>query len=201
MGDWSKGGVTGQAWMENIHKYKEGLGSKPSGGQCVIHQESEDLFMMPLPPPPFTLMSEAQMLRCCPPKGVLMMLSYSYTGGTPQPWGTPWSRVIYARDSPRVERGTAGGTWIPWNLSFRYILFHGKRLQTMLWHHDAGVNSHQRWKQTRFRVCFHLWCELTSTMNVTEWQVSWTSCAVLTESFFSFSKKKKIFKNFLSSHR
>ena len=23
------------------------------------------------------------------------------------------------------------------------------------------VNSHQRWKQTRFRVCFHLWCELT----------------------------------------
>ena len=38
------------------------------------------------------------------------------------------------------------------------------------------VNSHQRWKQTRFRVCFHLWCELTSTMNVTEWQVSWNSC-------------------------
>ena len=23
------------------------------------------------------------------------------------------------------------------------------------------VNSHQRWKQTRFRVCFHLLCELT----------------------------------------
>ena len=23
------------------------------------------------------------------------------------------------------------------------------------------VNSHQRWKQTRNRVCFHLWCELT----------------------------------------
>ena len=39
----------------------------------------------------------------------------------------------------------------------------------------ARVNSHQRWKQTRFRVCFHLWCELTSTMNVTEWQVSWNS--------------------------
>ena len=36
-----------------------------------------------------------------------------------------------------------------------------KRLQTMLWHHNARVNSHQRWKQTRFRVCFHLWCELT----------------------------------------
>ena len=31
----------------------------------------------------------------------------------------------------------------------------------------------------RFRVCFHLWCELTSTMNVTEWQVSWNSCYVL----------------------
>ena len=51
--------------------------------------------------------------------------------------------------------------WIPWNLSFRYILFHEKRLQTMLWHHNVRVNSHQRWKQTRFRVCFHLWCELT----------------------------------------
>ena len=50
-----------------------------------------------------------------------------------------------------------------------------KRLQTMLWHHNAGVNSHRRWKQTRFRVCFHLWCELTSTMKVTEWQVSWNS--------------------------
>ena len=40
------------------------------------------------------------------------------------------------------------------------------------------VNSHQRWKQPRNRVCFHLWCELTSTMNVTEWQVSWNSCLV-----------------------
>ena len=48
-------------------------------------------------------------------------------------------------------------------------------LQTMLWHHTARVNSHQRWKQMRFRVCFHLWCELTNTMNVTEWQVSWNS--------------------------
>ena len=53
--------------------------------------------------------------------------------------------------------------------------FMKKRLQVMLWHHDARVNSHQRWKQTRFRVCFHLWCELTSTMNVKEWQVSWIS--------------------------
>ena len=56
---------------------------------------------------------------------------------------------------------------------FSCILFHEKRLQTMLWHHNAGVNGHQRWKQTRLRICFHLWCELTSTMNVTEWQVSW----------------------------
>ena len=37
------------------------------------------------------------------------------------------------------------------------------------------VNSQQRWKQTRFRVCFHLCCELTSTINVTEWKVSWNS--------------------------
>ena len=47
----------------------------------------------------------------------------------------------------------------------------------MLWHHNARVNSHQRWKQTRFRVCLHLWCELTSTINITEWQVSWNSWA------------------------
>ena len=38
------------------------------------------------------------------------------------------------------------------------------------------VNSHQRWKQTRFHICFHLRCELTTTMNVTVWQVSWNSC-------------------------
>ena len=55
------------------------------------------------------------------------------------------------------------------------ILFHEKRLQMMLSHHKTTVNSHQRWKQTRFRVCFHLWCELTSTIDVTEWQVSWNS--------------------------
>ena len=40
--------------------------------------------------------------------------------------------------------------WIPWNLSFRYILFHEKWLQTMLWHHNTRVNSHQRWKQTLY---------------------------------------------------
>ena len=40
------------------------------------------------------------------------------------------------------------------------------------------VNSHQRWKQTRLRVCFHLWCELTNTMNVTEWRVSRNSCNI-----------------------
>ena len=45
----------------------------------------------------------------------------------------------------------------------------------MLWHHNARVNSHQRLKQMPFRVCFHLWCELTITMNVTEWHVSWNS--------------------------
>ena len=56
------------------------------------------------------------------------------------------------------------------------LYFMKKRLQTMLWHRNARVNSHQRWKQMQFRICFHLWCELTSTMNVTEWQVSWNSC-------------------------
>ena len=66
-------------------------------------------------------------------------------------------------------------SWIPWNLSFPYILFHEKILQTMQWHHNARVNSHQRWKHTRLNVCFHFCCELTSIMNVTEWQVSWNS--------------------------
>ena len=40
-----------------------------------------------------------------------------------------------------------------------------KRCQTMLGSHNARVNSHQRWKQTRNRVCFHLWCELTITIS------------------------------------
>ena len=69
-------------------------------------------------------------------------------------------------------------TWIPWNLSFRYILFHEKRLQTMLWHHNARVNSHQRWKQTRNRVCFHLWCVLTLAL--------W--CHSIVWSIFSWNK-------------
>ena len=37
--------------------------------------------------------------------------------------------------------------WIPWNLSFRYISFHEIRLQMILWHHNANINSHQRLKQ------------------------------------------------------
>ena len=98
-----------------------------------------------------------------------------------------WLKLL-GIDSTRLQKGlvqqmviqmpplsSLGLTRIPWNLSFRYILFHDKRLQKMLWHLYAKVNSHQRWKQTRFRVCFHLWCELTSKINVTEWQVPWSS--------------------------
>ena len=56
----------------------------------------------------------------------------------------------------------------------------------MLGHYNTRVNSHQRWKQKRFRVCFHLWCELTSTMNVTEWQVPWNSCeAKMSNQFYT----------------
>ena len=54
------------------------------------------------------------------------------------------------------------------------------------------VNSHQRWKQTRFRVCFHLWYELTSTMNVTEWQVSWNSCYNVSSSPYIMYNSKQI---------
>ena len=37
------------------------------------------------------------------------------------------------------------------------------------------VNSHQRWKQTRNRVCFHLWCELTLAL----WchSIVWSPCS------------------------
>ena len=44
-------------------------------------------------------------------------------------------------------------TWIPWNLIVISLhLFHEKRLQTMLWHHNVRVNSHERWKQTHLMV-------------------------------------------------
>ena len=65
----------------------------------------------------------------------------------------------------------------------------------MLWHHYARVNSHQRWKQTRFRVCFHLWCELTITMNVTKWQVSWNSCSA---SFYENTERRRTTRHILS---
>ena len=32
-------------------------------------------------------------------------------------------------------------SWIPWNLSFRCILFNEERLQTMLWHHNTRNES------------------------------------------------------------
>ena len=73
--------------------------------------------------------------------------------------------------------------------AYKYIFIHPRSLAQFLvliiWHivflqiHRSGhtshefhetchsvtcivlVNSHQRWKQTRYCVCFHLWCELT----------------------------------------
>ena len=54
--------------------------------------------------------------------------------------------------------------------------------QTMLWSHNARVNSHQRWKQTRNRVCFHLWCELTSTMSAMHFLL------ISENEFFSWNK-------------
>ena len=43
------------------------------------------------------------------------------------------------------------------NVSRKWILPNMIRAGTA----NASVNSHQRWKQTRNRVCFHPWCELT----------------------------------------
>ena len=91
-----------------------------------------------------------------------------------------WTRLVILADEKMLLQ-----SWIPWNLSFHYKSFHEKRHQTMQWHHKARVNSHQRWKQKQFRICFHLWCELTSTMNVTAWQVSWNSCNVFWNTGFA----------------
>ena len=52
-----------------------------------------------------------------------------------------WAHIYFISEHKLYESCM---TWIPWNLSFRYILFHEKKLQTMLWHHNAIVNSHQR---------------------------------------------------------
>ena len=57
------------------------------------------------------------------------------------------TELIYScffKAPPPSNVPTDQSTWIPWNLSFRYILFHEKRLHTMLWHHNARVNSHQK---------------------------------------------------------
>ena len=48
----------------------------------------------------------------------------------------------------------------------RYISFHKKRLQMMLRHHNARVNSHQRWKQTWSFMEFMSWCYSCITMLV-----------------------------------
>ena len=53
-----------------------------------------------------------------------------------------------------------------------------KDSQMMLRHHNARVNLHRRWKQTRNRVCFHLWCELTLAL--------W--CLSIIWSLFSWNK-------------
>ena len=77
--------------------------------------------------------------------------------------------ITRANSIPITTVDKYGDAWV--GLYVTYAL----TLQTMLWYNNARVNSHQRWKQTRNRVCFHLWCELTSTVKVTEWQVSWNS--------------------------
>ena len=69
------------------------------------------------------------------------------------------------------------------------------RLQTMLWHHNTRVNSHQRWKQMQFRVCFHLWCEQATTMNVTKLEVSWNSWVASSASYI-----RNLF-DFISTYR
>ena len=46
------------------------------------------------------------------------------------------------------------------------------------------VNSHQKWKQTRNRVCFHLWCELTLALwcHSIVWSLfSWNKMTILVE--------------------
>ena len=58
------------------------------------------------------------------------------------------------------------------SITFSVLIAEISQTQIVNWVHEfqetchfvtliVVVNSHQRWKQTRNRFCFHLWCELT----------------------------------------
>ena len=77
-----------------------------------------------------------------------------------------------------------------------------QRLQTMLWCHKGNffsllqlVNSHQRWKQTRNHVCFHLWGELTLALWCHSIVWSLFSCNGMT-SFMEFKHNEKFELNY-----
>ena len=67
------------------------------------------------------------------------------------------------------------GIYVSWDFD---VCLSPKRCQAMLWCVNTRVNSYQRWKQTRNRVCFHLWCELTLAL--------W--CHSIVWSLFSWNK-------------
>ena len=81
-------------------------------------------------------------------------------------------------------------TWIPWKLVFPscfiswkspFLILAGSAFyQIWLGREPIAltvmVNSHQRWKQTRNRVCFHLWCELTLVNCPNHFLAKYTSC-------------------------
>ena len=76
---------------------------------------------------------------------------------------TPFSLVVIRQLWSAKQSDTAHEFHETCHSAIFYVM--KKRLQTLLWHLNVRVNSDQRWKQMRFRICFHLWCELTSTMS------------------------------------
>ena len=93
-------------------------------------------------------------------------------------WGLHLSPASPSSSHGQLETYSTTGliikSWNPWNLSFHCILFHewthylilaGSSFYQIWLGRLTRVNSHQTWKQTRNRVCFHLWCELTSAMS------------------------------------
>ena len=64
--------------------------------------------------------------------------------------------TVYHKKTKAVWISLQRICWLQWFLSGRETI--------------ARENSKWIWQ-----FCFHLWCELTSTMNVTDWQVSWNS--------------------------
>ena len=89
------------------------------------------------------------------------------------------AKTAFVKSTAATSAGQNKWTWMPWKLvlpshfiSWKspFLILTGSGFyQIWLWRLTEVnsqpialivlVNSHQRWKQTRNRVCFHLWCD------------------------------------------